>query len=67
MCDNLPGAIARVTLALLDAGVDIESSSSSVTEDGRGVQRYEITHSASRSQLRRVLRAVPGVRTVSVD
>ncbi|MGD9750685.1 MAG: bifunctional (p)ppGpp synthetase/guanosine-3',5'-bis(diphosphate) 3'-pyrophosphohydrolase [Acidimicrobiia bacterium] len=67
VCDNLPGAIARVTLALLDAGVDIESSSSSVTEDGRGVQRYEITHSASRSQLRRVLRAVPGVRTVSVD
>ncbi|MEZ5232649.1 MAG: hypothetical protein R2749_08065 [Acidimicrobiales bacterium] len=47
-------------------GRSIESSSSSVTEDERRAA-LQVTHSASRSQLRRVLRAVPGVRTVSVD
>lgn len=67
VCDNTPGAIARVTLALLDLRADIETSSSSIAEDGRGLQHYEIVHTGSRSELRKALRAIPGVRSVSVD
>ncbi len=66
VCENAPGAIARVVVALSELGADIESSSSSIADDGRGVQHYEITHRCARSSLRAALRAIGGVHSVNV-
>lgn len=66
VCENAPGAMARVVVALSELGADIEMSSSSIADEGRGVQHYEITHRKSRSTLRTALRALPGVHSVNV-
>ena len=66
LCENTPGAIARVVVTLSELGADIESSSSSIAEDGRGVQHYEITHRTTRTRLRTALQTLPGVHAVNV-
>ena len=67
VCENLPGALARVASALSDLGADIEASSSSVAADGRGVQHFEITHRSTPANLRAALQALDGVQSVSVS
>lgn len=67
VCENVPGALARVAVALAELGADIETSSSSIAPDGRGVQHYEITHRSSRAKLRSALQALDGVHSVTVS
>ncbi|GAA3627056.1 GTP pyrophosphokinase [Kineosporia mesophila] len=66
VCENTPGMVARVVLALADLDCDIESSSSYIGEDGAGHQTYEVVHPGSRSQLSTRLRELPGVRSALV-
>jgi (p)ppGpp synthase/HD superfamily hydrolase len=66
VCANAVGAIARVVGALGELGADIETSSSSIAGDGRGVQHYEIMHRTTRTKIRAALRAIPGVHSVNV-
>ncbi|MFN0027072.1 MAG: RelA/SpoT family protein [Acidimicrobiales bacterium] len=67
VCRNTPGAMAQVVVALHELGADIESSSSSIAEDGQGVQYYEISHRCTRATVRAALRNLAGVHSVTVS
>ncbi|GAB6903525.1 RelA/SpoT family protein [Kineosporia succinea] len=66
VCENTPGMVARVTVALAGADCDIEASSSYIGEDGAGHQSYEVVHHTSRAELVTRLRELPGVRSALV-
>jgi GTP diphosphokinase / guanosine-3',5'-bis(diphosphate) 3'-diphosphatase len=66
VCENIPGMIARVTMALVDSGCDIEASSSYIGPDGAGHQSYEVVHPGGRADLANRLRDLPGVRSALV-
>ena len=66
VCENNPGMLARVTIALVEGGCDIETSTSYIGPDGAGHQTYEVIHTGSRADLANQLREVPGVRSALV-
>nr|WP_269330287.1 RelA/SpoT family protein [Kineosporia babensis] len=66
VCENSPGMIARVIVALVDSGCDVEASSSYIGDDGAGHQTYEVVHPGGRAELANRLREVPGVRSALV-
>lgn len=66
VCENSPGMIARVIVALVETGCDIEASTSYIGPDGAGHQTYEVIHPGSRSELANRLRELPGVRSALV-